>query len=308
MDLSVIIVTFNSSPYIEGCLRSMIGQLQGLTYELIIVDNDSKDETCKIIEREFPQAILIRNRFNAGFAKGNNLALRNAKGEFVLLINPDTIWEKGDLKKAIGFLREHLRVGALGCRIILENGSRQKSNGNFPTLMRELREAFYLPRLFPRSPWAEGVYIYEDFLSLRPVDWVSCTFFLGDQRLMSEIGFFDERYFMYYEDIDLSKRIEEKGKMVYYYPEIEVIHYQKWPATIDFGGSPYIYFRRYFGSRFAEVLRYILILKTLLRLLTLLPLALIPEKKVYREKIKSNYLTLRFHLFQAPRVTKRGEV
>ena len=114
MDLSIIIVTFNSSPYIRDCLRSILDQVRDMNHELIIVDNDSKDETCEIIEREFPQVILIRNGFNAGFARANNLALQRAKGEFVLLINPDTIWERGDLKKAIGFLKEYPKIGGLG--------------------------------------------------------------------------------------------------------------------------------------------------------------------------------------------------
>ena len=304
MDLSVIIVTYNSSPYIEGCLCSILEQLKGLVYELIIVDNDSRDGTCEIIEREFPQAIFIRNEFNAGFGRANNLALRKAKGEFVLLINPDTVWKRGEVKKAMGFLKEHPGVGALGCRLVLEDGSWQKSNGNFPTLVRELRETFYLPRLFPRSPWARGVYIYKDDLNPTPVDWISCTFFLSDRKLMSEIGYFDERYFMYYEDIDLSKRMKEKSREIYYYPEIQIIHYQRWPSTIDFGGSPYIYFNKFFGLYFAEILRYILLLKTFLRICTFFILALFTGRLNFRNKFRSYCRTFEFHLFEAPKVIR----
>jgi GT2 family glycosyltransferase len=304
MDLSIIIVTFNSFPYIRLCLRSILDQARDMDYELIIVDNDSKDETCEIIEKEFPQVILIQNGFNAGFAKANNLALRRAKGEFVILINPDTIWGRGDLKKAIGFLKEHPGVGALGCRIVLKDGSRQKSLGNFPTLMKELKETFYLPRLFPRSPWMSGVYIYDDFLSSRPVDWVSCTFFLGDRGLMSEVGFFDERYFMYYEDIDLSKRIRGKGREIYYYPEIEITHFQRWPSIIDFGESPYIYFNKYFGLWFAKKLRCILLLKTFLRIWIFFFLTLFTGRMNFRDKLRSYYQTFKFHLFNASEVIK----
>jgi GT2 family glycosyltransferase len=304
MDLSVIIVTFNSSPYIEACLCSILEQLKGLAYELIVVDNNSKDGTCEIIERKFPQAILIRNGFNAGFARANNLALQRAKGEFVLLINPDTVWKRGEVKKALQFMGAHSEIGALGCRIVLEDGSWQKSLGNFPTLLRELKESFYLPKIFPRSQWMRGVYIYDDFLSSRPVDWVSCTFFLGDRGLMSEVGFFDERYFMYYEDIDLSKRIRGKGREIYYYPEIGIIHHQKWPSTIDFGGSPYIYFNKFFGLYFAKILRYILLLKTLLRICTFFILSLFTGRVNFRDKLRSYYQTFKFHLFNASEVIK----
>jgi GT2 family glycosyltransferase len=304
MDLSIIIVTFNSSPYIRDCLRSILDQVRDMNHELIIVDNDSKDETCEIIEREFPQVILIRNGFNAGFARANNLALQRAKGEFVLLINPDTIWEKGNLKKAIVFLKEYPKIGGVGCRLILENGSWQKSYGNFPTLMRELRETFYLPRLFPQSRWMRGVYIYDDSSSLKPVDWVSCTFFLGDRGLMSEVGFFDEQYFMYYEDIDLSKRIRGKGREIYFYPEIEIIHHQKWPTIIDFSGSSYIYYKKYFGLYFAKILRYILLLKTLLRICIFFILSLFTRKVDLRDKLRSYCETFKFHLFNAPRVIR----
>lgn len=304
MDLSVIIVTFNSSPYIEGCLCSILEELKGLDYELIVVDNGSEDGTCQLIESKFLEATLIRNGFNAGFARANNLALRRAKGEFVLLINPDTIWERGDLKKAIGFLKEYPKIGGLGCRLILEDGSWQKSYGNFPTLMREVRETFYLPRLFPRSPWMKGVYIYDDSLSPRPVDWVSCTFFLGDRGLMSEIGFFDERYFMYYEDIDLSKRIRERRREIYYYPEIEIIHFQRWPSIIDFGESPYIYFNKYFGLWFAKKLRCILLLKTFLRIWIFFFLTLFTGRMNFRDKLRSYYQTFKFHLFNASEVIK----
>jgi len=308
MDLSVIIVTFNSSPHIEGCLGSVFGHLEDLDHEVIVVDNGSEDETCGIIEERFPEAVLIRNGFNAGFARANNLALRRARGEFVLLVNPDTAWKKGEVKEAIRFMKDHPGAGALGCRLLLEDGSRQKSNGNFPTLTRELKETFGLSRLFPQSPWMKGVYLYEDSMYPRSVDWVSGTFFLSDRRLLAEIGFFDERYFMYYEDIDLSRRIRDRRREVYYYPRIEVVHHQKWPVTIDFGESPYIYFTTYFGSHVAEMLRYILVLKSLLRLVVFFPLVLIGGKRVYREKLLSNYLTLRFHLFQASRITKRLRV
>jgi GT2 family glycosyltransferase len=304
MEISIIIVTFNSSSLIEACLFSILDQVKDMGHELIIVDNDSKDGTREIIEKGFPQAILIRNDSNKGFAKANNLALQRAKGDFILLINPDVEWKRGELKEAIQFLKNHPEIWALGCRLVLEDGSWQKSFGHFPTLARELKEAFYLPRIFPRSQWMKGVYAYEDSLKPKPVDWVSCTFFLSQRKLIAEVGCFDERYFMYYEDIDLSKRIREKGMEIYYFPKIEVIHYQKGTSIIDYGESPYIYFNKFFGLYFAENLRYILLLKTFLRICIFFFLAFFPGRMVFRDKFKSNGRTFKFHLFEAPKVMR----
>jgi len=123
MKLSIIIVTFNSSHFIEVCLQSIFKQIKGMDYELIIIDNASKDKTCSLIEERFPEALLIRNNSNEGFAKANNLALRRAIGDFILLINPDTEWKKGELQEATQFLIEHPEIEALGCRLIFEDGS-----------------------------------------------------------------------------------------------------------------------------------------------------------------------------------------
>ena len=304
MEISVIVVTFNSSSMIEACLSSIVERMKGLAYELLIVDNASQDETCKIIEREFPQVTLIRSEINLGFARANNLAHTRAKGEFVLLINPDAVWKRGEVKEAIRWMRGRAEIGGLGCRLILEDGSWQKSHGNFPTLLRELKESLYLPRIFPRWHWTKGVYAYEDSFDPQPVDWISCTFFLSYRRLMAEVGFFDERYFMYYEDIDLSKRIREKGKEIYYYPEIEITHRQRAPSLIDFGESPYLYYHKFYGLSFAERLRYILIWKTFLRLLLFLPFGLFPGRKVFKDKVRSNYRTLKFSLLRAPKILR----
>jgi GT2 family glycosyltransferase len=149
-----------------------------------------------------------------------------------------------------------------------------------------------------------GVFAYVDHSNPKPVDWVSCTFFLCHRKLMAEVGFFDDRYFLYYEDIDLSERIRKKGKDIYYYPEIEIIHYQKWPSIIDFGGSPYIYFNKHFGLHVAKNLRYILIFKTFLRLLIFFPFVFLPGRIVLGDKFKSYYRTFKFHLFDASEIIR----
>lgn len=304
MNLSVIIVTFNSSPYIEACLCSLVERMRGVDHELIIVDNASKDETCPLIRLKFPQAALIENQTNIGFARANNMGLKRAKGDFILLINPDTYWKTGEMGKALQFLREHPGIGGLGARLILKDGSWQKSHGNFPTLLRELKEAFYLPRFFPQSKWFKGMFIYKERREPTAVDWVSCAFFLGRRNVMAEAGFFDERYFMYYEDVDLSKGIRERGKELYYYPGIEIVHFQGSPKVYDYGESPYLYFHKHFGLPFAKILRWILVLKFLLRLVIFSMLTFLTRREAFREKRNLNGRSFRFHLFHAGQVLK----
>jgi N-acetylglucosaminyl-diphospho-decaprenol L-rhamnosyltransferase len=195
MDLSIIIVTYNSSAFIGVCLRSLLEQMRGLDHEILLVDNASSDETCRLIREEFPVVTLIESPSNVGFARANNLGLRKATGDFVLLINPDTLWKRGDVRRAIQFLRDHPEIGGLGCRLILQEGSWQKSHGYFPTLGRELKEALYLPRFFPEAEWARGMFIYKEKSGPRVVDWVSATFFLCPRKILLDIHGFDDRYF-----------------------------------------------------------------------------------------------------------------
>jgi GT2 family glycosyltransferase len=308
MDLSVIIVTYNSSSFIEGCLRSITEQIKGLSYEFILVDNASTDETCRVIQEGFPDALLIRNPSNIGFGRANNLGLNKARGEFVLLINPDTLWKRGEIRKAIQFLRDHPKIGGLGCRLLLEDGSWQKSHGQFPTLGRELKEALYLPRLFPKRPWSRGMFVYREREGTGAVDWVSAAFFLCPREVILDIKGFDERHFMYYEDIDLSSRIREKGKEIYYYPEIEIIHFQRMPSVYDFGESPYLYFEKHFGPPLARLLRYILLFKTILRVIIFLPLAFLTGREIFREKWRTNWRTFHYHLYEAPKVLRKLKI
>ena len=304
MEISVIVVTYNSSVFIEKCLQSVFEMLKRVDHELIIVDNASRDETGKIIQEGFPNALFIQNPVNLGFGKANNLALRRAKGNFVLFINPDTVWNGGDIQKAVQFLREHPKIGVLGARLVLNDGSWQKSYGNFPTLNRELKEALYLPKFFPQSKWSKGLFIYQERMERRAVDWISCTFFLCKRDVMINIGGFDERFFMYYEDIDLSKRIRETGKEIYYYPEIEIIHHQRIPLIYDFGESPYIYFHIHFGLTFPKILRYIMMFKTFLRIVIFSSLVLLTGKALFKEKLLTNYKTFKFHLFDASEIIR----
>jgi GT2 family glycosyltransferase len=162
-----------------------------------------------------------------------------------------------------------------------------------------------LPRLFPRWGCCRGTFAYRERTGEGPVDWVAGAFCLARRDVLLEVGGFDERYFLYGEDIDLSKKIREKGKEIFYYPGIEITHYQRMPLIYDFGESPYLYFDKHFGPSYAEALRYVLLFKMLVRLMIFFPLASLTGKEAFREKLKTIYGTFRFHLLEAPGVLKK---
>jgi GT2 family glycosyltransferase len=137
------------------------------------------------------------------------------------------------------------------------------------------------------------------------VDWISGTFFLCKRDVLINIRGFDERFFLYYEDIDLSKRMREAGKEIYYYPEIEINHFQKFPSIYDFGESPYIYFGIHFGLNSALILRYVMIFRTLLRMAMFSSLLLLSGKASFKDKLLTNLRTFKFHLFRGPDVIRR---
>jgi GT2 family glycosyltransferase len=137
------------------------------------------------------------------------------------------------------------------------------------------------------------------------VDWVAGAFCLCRKDVVVEIGGFDERYFLYYEDIDLSNGIRGKGMEIFYYPSIEITHYQRMPSIYDFGESPYLYFDKHFGPSYAKALRYVLLSKMAVRMMIFFPLTFLTGKEGLREKLKTYYRTFRYHLFEAPEVIKR---
>ncbi len=305
MDLSIILVTYNSSLFIRECLRSLCEGVKDIEHEILVVDNASCDKTCEIIEREFPKIHLMRNSTNLGFAAANNLALRRARGEFVLLINPDTRWRRGKIRNALQFLKEHPKVGGLGARLLLKDGSWQKSFGSFPSLYQEVKRILFPQKILNGSKGLKGRFISMGEKEKVPVDWISCTFFLAKREVLVEAGLFDERYFMYYEDIDLSKRIRERGREIYYYPEIEIVHFQRSPMLYDDGKSPYIYFHKHFGLSFAKRLRWVLVSKFFLRVVVFLVFTFLTRWKGFKEKYELNKRSLRFHLFEAGNVLKQ---
>ena len=228
MDLSIIIVNYNVRYYIEQCLHSVNKAITNIQAEVFVVDNNSVDGSCAMIQEKFPSVKLIENKTNEGFSKANNQALKIAKGEFCLLLNPDTIVEEDTFIKCLKFMRENEDAGALGVHMI--DGS-----GNFlPESKRALPKpsvAFYkifgFSRLFPKSKIFSRYHLgYLDENQNHKVDVLSGAYMFLRSKAIEKAGVLDENFFMYGEDIDLSYRITQEGYNNYYFSDTTIIHYK----------------------------------------------------------------------------------
>lgn len=227
--VSVIIVSYNVQFFLELCLDSVMRAVQNFNAEIIVVDNDSSDNSCKIVTERFPAVTLIANKNNAGFSKANNQGLAIASGEYIHYLNPDTVLPEDFFEKTIPFLDAHPEIGALGPRIIDGRGQyAPDSKKSFPSLWTSIYKITGLSTLFPRSKVFNNYYaahIGEHETS--PIEILSgCCMLVRNSAMIDAGGGFDEAYFMYCEDFDLCHRLTLKGYQNYYYPETTIIHYK----------------------------------------------------------------------------------
>nr|NQU92288.1 glycosyltransferase [Bacteroidota bacterium] len=228
MKLSVIIVNYNVKHFLEQCLHSVFKASENIDCEVFVVDNKSVDGSVEMVQEKFPQVKLIANKDNAGFSKANNQAIKIAGGEYVLLLNPDTVVEDDTFKKVISFMDSTPDAGGLGVKMVDGNGVfLPESKRGLPKPAVAFYKIFGLAKLFPGSK-TFGQY-HLSYLSrdeINEVDVLSGAFMLLRKSVLDLVGLLDESYFMYGEDIDLSYRITRGGFKNYYFPEARIIHYK----------------------------------------------------------------------------------
>ena len=228
MKLSIVIVNYNVEHFLEQCLHSVYTALEGIDGEVWVVDNNSVDGSLTMLERKFPQVKLIANKENVGFARANNQAIRQSQGEYVLLLNPDTLVEPDTFSKCIDFMDQTPDAGGLGVKMLNGNGEfLPESKRGLPVPSVAFYKIFGLSKLFPKSK-KFGAY-HLTYLSpdeIHSVDVLSGAFMLMRKSVLDKVGLLDEDYFMYGEDIDLSYRITQGGYKNYYFPETRIIHYK----------------------------------------------------------------------------------
>ncbi len=226
--LSVIIVNYNVCHFLEQALISVKKAIEGIDAEVFVVDNNSVDGSVEMVRQKFDFVTLIDNKENLGFSKANNQAIQKAKGEYVLLLNPDTIVEENTFHKCIDFMDRHPEAGGLGVKMLDGAGKfLPESKRGLPTPWVAFYKIFGLAALFPNSKKFGGYHLgYLDKDQINPVPILSGAYMFMRRAALDKVGWLDEVFFMYGEDIDLSYRLIKGGYQNYYYPETRIIHYK----------------------------------------------------------------------------------
>jgi GT2 family glycosyltransferase len=227
MDISVVIVSYNGRDYLRRCLGSLREHTQGLEYEVVVVDNASPDGSADMVAAEFPFVRLLRQPGNAGLSPALNQGIRLGSGEMVVLMNPDTELQDNAFAAMARHLRDQPDVGVLGPRILDDDGSLQLSCRRFPTFSIAFFNRYsLLTRLLPRNPFSTH-YLMTDFdhSHTAEVDWLSLACWMVPRRLFDEVGFLDEGYFLYSEDVDFCQRVNRSGRKVVYFPQASMVHH-----------------------------------------------------------------------------------
>lgn len=219
--LSVIIVSYNVEHFLNLCLQSVQKAIQNIDAAIIVVDNHSSDASCKMVKSNFPEVILIENKVNVGFSKANNQGVSLANGEYVLILNPDTVVAENTFDKMLSFADQQEKMGALGIKLINGRGEFQAgSKRNFPSINR------VLSKFIKRSSSEMSYYANQiENDSISEVDVLVGAFMLLKKDVFQQVGGFDERYFMYGEDIDLSYQLQKIGFKNFYFGESVAIHF-----------------------------------------------------------------------------------
>jgi GT2 family glycosyltransferase len=302
-DVSVSIVSYNTRELLRTCLLSLRERSaeNEVSMEIIVADNDSRDGSAEMVEREFPDVVLLRTGGNLGYGRANNLAFAASSGCYFFVLNSDTEVQPGALRAMRDFLDEHPEVGAVGAQLVLPNGEIQPSCATDPKLEAVFWEQTYLDKLLPRNR-ITGAYAmtYWNYGDRREVEQVAGACLFVRREAWQCIGGFDPAYFMYFEDTDLCMRLRRAGWPIWFLPDARIKHHLggssgDWAIRArmiaSYNRSRYYYFGRHEGQARARLLKYFTVTGALLRLLAWTALALfkpgaVPQIKIFRRVLR----------------------
>ena len=248
--LALVIINYNTREDLRRCLLSA-GERLGDAFSLTVVDNGSTDGSREVVREEFPRVALVENPGNPGYASACNAGLRATSEPYVMVLNSDVEFVEGGLEVLVNYMEEHPEVGALGPMVLNPDGTRQMSCRRFPSMLENVVHGF-LGDVWPDNPLTKS-YQMKDLEGAGPreVDWVSGAAMLLRREAVEEVGGFDERYFMYVEDVDLCWRLRRAGYGVVYHPGFRLVHrvgrassQQSVRMLYQHHRSMYIFFRR----------------------------------------------------------------
>ena len=226
MDLSCIIVNYQNSGSLKGCLDSIYQTIQEIDFEVIIIDNSKENLELQTLKGNYPKIQIICNPTNVGFSKANNQAAKIAQGKFLFILNPDNILKEQAINSMFRHIRSNMEIGALGPKVLNPDGSLQYSCRRYPTLWTSLFNRYSIfSRLFPKNRFTSRYLMLDfDHNETLSVDWLSGCCLMIPKSVFEEVNGFDENYFLFNEDIDLCRMLNQSGKKVIYFPEAKVIH------------------------------------------------------------------------------------
>jgi GT2 family glycosyltransferase len=224
-DVSLVIVSFNTLDVLRECLLSVYREVGSLHVQVIVIDNGSTDGSPAMVEREFPEVELIRSEINLGFGQANNLGFQSAKGRYIVLLNSDAFLCQGSLERSVAHMDATPSAGLGGGRLVGRDGSWQPSARMFPTVFGDLIVLSGLAARFPRSRFfGHADRTWANPMEAAEVDWVPGAYSIIRTEALRAVGFFDPRFFLYFEEVDLCMRIKQKGHSIWYWPDVAVVH------------------------------------------------------------------------------------
>lgn len=309
IDLSIIIVNWNTLNLLKDCLNSIFQQTWDVSYDVWVVDNGSSDGSPDMVRREFPQVHLIENRTNMGFSRANNQAIRQSSGRYILLLNSDTEVIGDALRAFVRFMDDHPEAGAAGCQLLNPDGSLQFSCGRSLRLRSVLLGGVLanqiFKKLFPhRTFFAEYGLCEEDHGRSQEVDLVMGACLILRRDILEKTGLFDENIFLYFEEIDLCYRIRKAGLKIFYTPQASVRHYggQSSKSSKDIVRNSLLsqeyFFKKHYGKAYATACRLLTFLGSALKIPFFAAFFLVPlngYQKIARNKVLWHMGTLGFY-------------
>ncbi len=224
--ISIIILNYKSKGLVKNCIKSIYCNTKEIDYEIIVVDNNSGDDIGKMLKKRFPDVNFIQSENNLGFATGNNIGIKKAKGKYIAIINPDIVLMENSFKKMRDFMEKNQHIGIIGPQLVNPNGNIQYTRCRFPEFMTPVYRRTLLKKIkFIKNKINHYLTRDCDYNKTTKTDWVFGAFLFTKRDALENIGLFDERFFLGFEDTDLCKRFWDNEYEVWYFPKTKIIHY-----------------------------------------------------------------------------------
>ena len=274
IDVSIIIVNYKTCELLCNCIQSIISETKIYSYEVIVIDNASKDGSANIVKKKYPHIKLIENKTNKGFAYANNQGINITKGDYILLLNPDTVIIQSAIDKMIHYIKSNTHINALGCKLLNADMSLQPSCYRFPRLLPLIANILHLWIILPlRKTFLLSSLLNKGYEDIHPVDCVRGACLLTYKGIFKEIGLLDESFFMYAEETDWCYRLKKSGYSLYYFPEAKIIHYQGQSSKINYTTnmiqrqeSIKIYYIKHYGKTVANIYLLLMFINNLIKI------------------------------------------